>query len=896
MSQTLHQIYQSKAIVLARTMVVKFHNIAETINRGLIDDGYYVDENDPTTWKYYMNMAGEYHQADHDRLRALSGNQSEYIQIKVAGDNQPLEVNFTKELLYGEDADLAVANEYRFNTHYYNSLITKYPEFEDLILGVLNPVPKEIALGANDGEILYCGGYLKTYLASGLYHYVRQDYGPISENFLIETNEENLITILQSYIYGFLGRWWNANYAVTNDLFQAYFYGYMMMTIPQILGNIRLGNAKTPMAHSFHIREHLESYGNLGWVAEYLSKGVLLWLYRNMVWLTANRGKMKVFEDIIENVLTPSDIPIDSYKLRHDVSSMGIDKLTPDVFMEKHPLNFNRNKITFTRDEIINVINAEVRYATENYYDQEGQADTVRDQSRYSMFDNLNTRVLESTVIDRSNRMAVTLEDIGLNLWCYTASQGLYKGSVIFTNPLSNERVQLTPLNAYILAFYCFNRGWANVDFEYIPTMYARLIHRHPLISLGANFPVKPRLEDIKKGVLSDFITDTEIKEVLGTFVPDYTHRSSGSFAEEVVRAHKESIRKYFRYAKIEDAKGRAYGEWAAHQCYWFDIPCPLTTTPTKYVDWLTIHGIDFTGFTREDFITLGLEVTQAATGVNLTATDDLRNKQTAALAVLKHFASYTVQIIQNTVASDSFWLDWKTLRVTNDRASAKSRLKAELPMLNVLDHWSISEGPIWLKDERDRIYFKIHETIVQKDKVGATSTLRGYKESTRQRVLLPRMTVVKADIPDIPIPEGAMLFDVYSDHGDEMPTGSGVSIDSSIDGTINLSSEIVVNLSIDQISIKQPLKNIDEMIGVDVTLVQTLLLSPPQELVNETLVTTLNIDQVRMSVPAAPADEQLNVDLTVDAIRLSLSPRESDEQLNTHLTINQIKILPPEE
>ncbi len=893
MSQTLHQIYQSKAIVLARTMVVKFHSIAEAVNKTLIADGYYVDETDPTTWKYYMNMFGEYHQYDHDRLLALSGGQDEFIQIKVAGDNQPVDVNFTKELLYGEDADLAVANEYRFNTHYYNALITKYPEFEDLILGVLNPVAKDISISANEGEILYCGGYLKTYLASGLYHYVRQDYGPISENFLIEANEENLITILQSYIYGFLGRWWNANYAVTNDLFQAYFYGFLMMTIPQILGNVRIGNAKTPMVHSFHIREHLESYGNLGWVTEYLSKGVLLWLYRNLIWLTANSGKAKVFDGIIENVLTPSDIPISYYKLRHDVSTMGADQYVPDVFMEKHPLNFNSARTSFVRDDIINVVNAEVKLATENYYDQEGQADNIRDQSRYSMFDNLNTRVLESTVIDRSNRMAITLEEVGLNLWCYTASHGLYKGSVIFTNPVSNERIQLTPLNAYILALYCFNRGWANVDFEYIPEMYARLIHRHPTTSIGENFPVKPRLDDIKKGVLSDYITDEEIKDVLGTFVPDFTHRSSTSFALEVKRAHAESNRKYYSFAKIEDARGRAYGEWAAHQCYWFDIPCPLTQTPTKYADWLTIHGIDLSAFTREDFISLGMEITEAATGVNLTATDELRNKQTAALAVLKHFASYTVQIIQNTIASSSFWLDWKTLRVTNLHTSVKGAIKAELPMLNVMDYWSISEGPIWLKDERDRVLVRTREKLTQADKVGFNVQFRGFKSKERQRVKLPGMTVVRANIPDIEIPEGVQPFAFTS-------TGDGVApmmfMQSSGD-TPNHDTVLDINtsLQVEAIRISQPLKPVGEHIDIDAH-VTGLRLSPPVQVTDEDLVTNMGVVGIRISEPSVLVNDTTTISLTVNSIRIQPIPADGVENIDATIGVNRISIYPSSE
>ena len=71
MSQTLHQIYQSKAIVVTRTMVIKFHKIAESINATVRADGYEVDETNPASWKYYMNMFGEYHVSDRAQLLAL---------------------------------------------------------------------------------------------------------------------------------------------------------------------------------------------------------------------------------------------------------------------------------------------------------------------------------------------------------------------------------------------------------------------------------------------------------------------------------------------------------------------------------------------------------------------------------------------------------------------------------------------------------------------------------------------------------------------------------------------------------------------------------------------------------------------------------------------------------
>lgn len=914
MSQTLHQIYQSKAIVLARTMVVKFHSIAEAINKTLIDQGYTVDENDPSTWKYYLNMFGEYHQADKDRLRALSGGETEYIQIKIAGENQPLNVDFTKTLLYGDDADLAVANEYRFNTQYYKALITKYPEFEDLILGVLNPVPPSISIPANDGEILYCGGYLKTMLSSGIYHYVRQDYGPISENFLIESNEENLISILQEYIYGFLSRWWNANYAVTNDLFQATFMGILYLSIPQILGNLRIGNAKTPNAHSFHIREHLESYGNLGWVTEYLSKGVLLWLYRNMVWLNANHGKTKVFEAIIENVLTAENIPISGYHLRHDVSEMDQDNLRPDVYMEREPLNINTGARR-TRDEVLEMIEAEVQLATENHYDQEGQARNTIEKSSRSMYDHLNTKVLESTVIDMSNHMAVTREDIGLNLWCYTASHGYYKGTVIFTNPLTNERMQLTPLNAYILAFYCFNVGWANFTFKNIPRMYSRLILRHPTMTPSDKHPVRPTLDQVNRGVIKRFITQDQMKDVLGNYVPDFTHRSSASFAHEVDRAHTEAMRKYNAYARIEDAQGRGYGEWVAHQCYWYDIECPLTKTETAYDDWLTIHGIEFDGFSREDYITLGLEIVEAATGVNLTASDELRNLQTAALAVLKHFASYTVQIIQNTVASDSYWLDWKTTRITNDHAKAKNQIYAKLPMYSVENHWSIKEGPIWLQSHSDATKVNLKETFSSHDRADTTYNLRSFALGSRERAKMPTYGIVDARIPNVvstartkkystfttglypvAINDGFSVGSTINNSFEIKPRQSGIGDNFNVKSTIKGTFTIVPQMddAYNDLSVKSSIGNtftiqtagteVGDTVAVKSSIRPTMKFEAPATSVMDGINVASNINEIVIVPPAMPGVDTASV---LSGINNTFTITEPVETTSDVMTVN---------
>lgn len=756
MSINTHQVYRNKAIVLAKTMVIKFEETALLINEHLLELGYEVDKSRPETWKYYLNLFGEYHQYDRDKLLELSGGEFDQIRIKVAGDNRPMEVDFNKDLLQGDTGDLAIANEYRFNTQYYNELITRYPDFHEVIKGILNPIPTSISLDAYNGEILYIGGYIKTILDTGMTHFIRQDYGPIPDNFLIEVEEENLIFQVQDDINSFLGRWYTANYNQIENLVFPTMLGLLYVNIPTFILNGRLYNAKSPLGftHTYHIREYLDSNGNLGWVTDYIKKDVLLWLYRNLMWLDANVGKEMVFKSIVDNVLSPSNVPLSGHRLRHDITFMedGI-MLVPKPYMERDIINFKHTGSGEDYREVLDIIKEEKTLAVENYYDQQGQADVVSNVSKYSMFDNVNTKVLESTVIDMSSHMGITLEDIALNLWLFTASHGFYRGTVIVTNPVTNERVQLTPLNAYILAIYCLNVGWSQWTMEEIPEMYARLIARSKTYTPGPDFKTKPTLEDMEWGTVKDGITTEEILDVMGDFEPTFNYGSAAVFNREMTKHHAEAMRQWFAFVKIEDRNGRAYGEHVHHKQWWYDVPCKLTNArTTKYKEWLLIHGIELEGFERFDYITLGLSLIEAATGVDLNRVEKLRNKQSAVLAILKHFSSYTIQIIQNTASADSYQTGNKTLRVSNIQAKGEAEMRVPINDFVAKDNWAIDEGIINLANSDFGRWYRIkdrYSEVIRVD-IAKQSASLPLEESGPIRVGISRMTVIAADIPKI--------------------------------------------------------------------------------------------------------------------------------------------------
>lgn len=137
MSSAYYRIFVSQVMTLAKTMVVKSEVAAETINRELQSFGESLSS-DPHTWKYYMNLAGLYHPTD--------------TVMTVTSMDTLEEIEFTRDNL---KIFRATASAYAYGSRYYRDLVARYPTQETLILGILNPIDINKALGAQDGDILY---------------------------------------------------------------------------------------------------------------------------------------------------------------------------------------------------------------------------------------------------------------------------------------------------------------------------------------------------------------------------------------------------------------------------------------------------------------------------------------------------------------------------------------------------------------------------------------------------------------------------------------------------------------------------------------------------------------------------------------------------------------------
>ncbi len=608
MSSALYAIYVKNTFTLARTMVIKSSMVNTSINEALITKGLVVNELSPESWKYYKNIAGEYHFTD---------------QIMTVVSIDTLEtIEFTKANLA---IHRATAKEYVYGSRYYEDLYRRFPDQEDLIKGILNPVSINKAIDAADGTILY---YNKT---------------------LVDQNEDDLIPRIEQWVKSFLVRWNVPSYSLTDDLYVTWLIGQLYMTLPKLMLNIRLDNCHTRKAHSYHIREFLASHGALDEYLDLLTPKQALWLYRDVRYIQLNVGKQETFELLVSRILSERGFPLASYELRQNLENQP-DQLLPDVEFIQKPLNLQQLGGRDARYTPYAVLSKQIPLA-------KGNADVIAEEEAeinlkmsHSPISVIPTKTLESTVVDLSDDGPYRLSDVLLQNWLYLSCNDRYNTFVSFTNPSTGEPLRLTAKEAFVLFIYAFNKA-LGMDITEIPRITAFHVRKIPT----------PTFTDLRNISEEKYVSDAFINEVLDDLTPIGVYINSLSFYEECLEIHKRLVLHRYQYTSIEHLIGRGQAEAVAMHLY-ADVPCTLTETAT-FDQWLSDRGLDFDGLTSYDFDLMALEISANATGTSLNASRSLRDLQEGMLRLMGQLSSYMVQYISTINTEPYIVIDWSAIR-----------------------------------------------------------------------------------------------------------------------------------------------------------------------------------------------------------------------------------------
>lgn len=621
------QSYLEQNKKLVKTMVIKSSASAEVLN-GYLKLKYgesSVDQYTPQSWKYYLNICGEYHPTD--------------TLMTVTSLDTLEEIVFSKDNLA---IHTATAEAYQYGTRYYYSLLNRYPDQEQLILGMLYPADMQQAVSAEEGTIL---SYPKE---------------------LVEPQEQTLIVELQDFIKRFLIRWNVQAFGISDSLYNTAYHGVLYLTLLPKLLNLRLRRCHTEEVHSFHIREYLASNGGLEKYLPFMTLKQALFLYRNLRYLQGNVGKSNILETLIQKILTDRRIPIAEYSVRQ-LSEFDA-QYYPKITARRKPINSQYNIGEKNYIDLVDLYDKErkLTYGTGQFYDD--RPNGVDRKFQNSLSSVVQTKNLESNMVDYNDAVPDPLETVLLRQWAYMALDGRYEVIINFKDPKTSEIRALYARDALIYMTYVSLKS-IGVDVDKIPPYINLKFRRHPKPTLNELLSVvDPSIE----GIVSD-ATD------LLNGQPQITNcYSTSMFFNLSYKIYEEAKRHWLIMSNAHDMNRRAAINAMVLKLYADDKK--LMDMPNRlYSEWLTTNNLPVYDMTLAQADELVRNIFTEATGLTIDETKQLKNIQKAMLSLLGDLSSYSIQLIREINDSQIRPLNWAAIRGGNLKYSGESDIYVEV-------------------------------------------------------------------------------------------------------------------------------------------------------------------------------------------------------------------------
>jgi hypothetical protein len=592
-------IEQNKTLV--KTMVIKSGVSADLLNQRLI--ALYgesaVDLSTPTSWKYYMNISGEYHPRD--------------TPMTVTSLDTLEEIAFTKENL---DVHLATREAYQYGTRYFYKLKSLFPEQGQLIMGIVNPVDINTAIAAEEGTIL-------TY---------RPD--------LVEPQESTLIPDLEAFIKNYLYRWNNQAFGISDSLYNTTYHAQLYLNVVQKLLALRLKRCKTIEAHSFHIRMHLASHHKLDKYMPYMNLKQTKWLYRNVAYLERNAGTEENFNVLMENILSARQIPVESYTLRQ-LNTFDTN-YQPDVVARRTPLNSQYNAGENTYVEIEDLLKKEEGQAYGNTkYISDNKEDIVQ-EIKTSPSSVIATKILESNMIDYNDAVPEPLDYVLTRQWVSMAAKGQYNVAVAFKDPKTSEMYSLLAKDALIYYWYVLLHS-NGIVVDTIPVYHNKHQLRNP----------KPSIDALVWCTDGRFTDRREIAKNMWDNMPAVSEAfSTKAFFDQSNKVFEETRRHWFMMGSAGDMDLRAVVARMSMQ-FFEDELIELSDSNQSISSWLAQNNLPAYDFSYDQAQELMNNIFVAATGYALDDTKRLVNIQRMMMSLMQDLSSYSIQFISEINDSD---------------------------------------------------------------------------------------------------------------------------------------------------------------------------------------------------------------------------------------------------
>lgn len=585
--------YRSDVMALARSIVLKLDIQNELNNTRLKQRGVPVDDNNPYSWKYNLNLAGEYHPQD-TRMTVVSSD----TQQTISFDKVTLQDHPRTRIEYGR------------NGRFYQNLVNRYPVNEILINAITRPVDINKVVNAKNWEII--------------------DYNPR----YVGSNEIYLISELQTWIDNFTRRWFNKDFMISDVHYPAVFLSMLFMHLPSAIMNIRIKYAKTPFASEFHIWSFLGSHYELDRYRTQLTTSQALWLYRNIVEIRTQTGRRDKLVELMEKILNPAGVGLDRMVfLQTTENVVETGKPTPQYSflpLETEKIDYASGNFLTTRSTW-----ALTRYkalANDNDLpDDIPEAQVKTEEVHENRLPTKLTRAYEDGTV-----ASQTVQTIGMKVdyWAYLAANDIYNPDYAIQIPNGPSRI-LNAKNAFLLMIYALFRS-AGQSPKYIPDF--KIWGMVPL-----SYPTKAQLQPLK---VDNIITDDDIDYVLDNPIDVFSVTDVDTFNSLVEDAIEKSLVQELWW---ESPAKPIHQSLRKDLCMstWSIAHCQFVQNNTEWFDWLGDVKIDDGSINEQEWAELVIEILRVVVGFE-EVEGKMGLRQAAMVDILDRLSSYHIMTIRD--------------------------------------------------------------------------------------------------------------------------------------------------------------------------------------------------------------------------------------------------------
>lgn len=655
---TFIQAYLDLNKTLVKTLLIKSTYGIYAINKELtLQYGESaVDRYNPSSWKYYKNLAGEYHHTD--------------TPMNVISLDTRQEILFSVENL---KQHAATAEGYQYGTRFYHALIAQFPTQEFLIHGILNPCDKAKAIAAENGTIL--------------------SYPPA----LVDENETTLIMELESFIKLYQARWDVSAFALTDPYYGTVQRALLALQLLPKLLNLRLKRCKTDEVHTFHLQQYLASHHKLDRWLPYLTREQALWLYRNVGYLERNSGKVDNFQTLLKNLLDKRGIPVAEYSIRQFASFDNNGYPILQARRRQVGAVLPASQESHIDMDLFFEKEQKTAYGNPRYFELSKKRMTHA--LAVSPSSVIKTKDLESVMVDLTDSIPDPLPDVMLRQWVAMTHQGLYNVVIDFQDPKTTETFSLLSWDAIVYMLYLTCR-MENLPFSFIPATANVKFRLHP----------KPNVSELTRLIEPGLEALIPIAEDLVMKQPELSDCFSvDSFNKLATKIYTECTRQWYLLSGTDDLYARGVLEKMILKLYGSSLRDFSKGEEAEV--WRARNNLPVYDRSYTEAQELIKEIFERATGYRIDETKKLRNIQKALIELFETLSSYSIQFMTEINDSRLLMTNGSSLRLGNISEYPKDKTRVRIGM-QVLDLQSFVQDENYVHSQLDESILAVQQHI----------------------------------------------------------------------------------------------------------------------------------------------------------------------------------------